>query len=125
MIEKVRQNSNKASKTVDMKFRIDWWNNEHKFNSPDDIPEIPLPNNEQERNFIINRLIEFGALPKSKLIEGETYIGSCRNSDTAVWDGKKFHYQRTKFGYTYDEPINHFEDDDGYDVFIPIRKIII
>ena len=28
---------------------------------------------------------------------------------------------RTKFGYTYPEDINHFEDDNGYDLFIPIK----
>jgi hypothetical protein len=40
-----------------------------------------------------------------------------------VWDGEKFTYQRYKFGFTFPEKINHFQDDDGYDLFVPIKKI--
>ena len=32
-----------------------------------------------------------------------------------------FVYERYKFGDTFDEEINHFEDDDGYDLFVPIK----
>ena len=28
-----------------------------------------------------------------------------------------------KFGTDYIEEINHYEDDDGYDVFVPIEEI--
>ena len=62
-------------------------------------------------------------IPKSELIKGEIYQGECRNSDDARWDGDKFLYARTKFGSTYLEAIHHFEDDDGYDVFVPIETI--
>lgn len=58
---------------------------------------------------------------KTDLVKGQTYEGICRNARKAVWDGNKFHYERTKFGMTYDETINHYEDDDGYDVFVPIK----
>jgi hypothetical protein len=34
-----------------------------------------------------------------------------------------FEYKRYKFGFYYDEDINHYEDDDGYDVFVPFEKI--
>lgn len=62
---------------------------------------------------------------KEELIKGETYSGICRNASKAIWDGKEFHYKRFKFGLTYDETINHYEDDNdfGYDVFVPIKKI--
>lgn len=61
---------------------------------------------------------------KSDLVNGRTYDGICRNASKAVWDGERFHYKRTKFGRTYDETINHYEDDNeyGYDVFVPIKK---
>lgn len=56
---------------------------------------------------------------KKDLIIGGIYLGECRNSDSAIWNGKTFTYQRSKFGDTFMESINHFEDDDGYDVFVP------
>ena len=58
---------------------------------------------------------------KSELVDGQTYDGICRNASRAVWNGKEFVYERTKFGRTYEETINHYEDDDGYDVFVPIK----
>ena len=69
----------------------------------------------------IPNFIRCGAIPKDKLIIGKTYIGNCRNASEAVWNGEVFTYKRTKFGCTYDEDINHFQDDDGYDVFVPIK----
>lgn len=63
------------------------------------------------------------AIPKSELVKGEIYQGECRNSEKAKWDGDKFLYTRTKFGSTYIEAIHHFEDDDGYDVFVPMKII--
>jgi hypothetical protein len=30
---------------------------------------------------------------------------------------------RWKFGTSYVDSVNHFEDDDGYDLFVPIRKV--
>jgi hypothetical protein len=64
-------------------------------------------------------------IPKAELEIGRTYCGNCRNADQAVWNGKTFTYKRYKFGSTYDEDINHYEDDDGYDVFVPVRIIRI
>ena len=60
-------------------------------------------------------------IPKNELIIGETYDGNCRNSDSAKWNGNTFEYIRHKFGSSYMEEINHFEDDDGYDVFVPMK----
>ena len=62
-------------------------------------------------------------IPKSELEVGKEYKGECRNASKAIWDGKKFWYERYKFGRTYNESINHYEDDDGYDVFVPIKEI--
>jgi hypothetical protein len=60
-------------------------------------------------------------IPKNELVAGRTYQGNCRNASEAVWDGSVFVYDRHKFGSTYKERINHFEDDDGYDVFVPMK----
>ena len=63
-------------------------------------------------------------IKKSELIKGKIYKGICRNASKALWDGEHFTYKRTKFGRTFDEAINHYEDDNdyGYDVFVPIRR---
>ena len=50
-------------------------------------------------------------------------MGSCRNSSEATWNGTVFIYERYKFGSYYNDEINHFEDDDGYDLFVPLKII--
>jgi len=62
-----------------------------------------------------------GAISKSDLKDGQTYVGSCRNSKTARWSEKDncFYYVRKKFDKFFMEKINHPEDDDGFDLFIP------
>lgn len=62
-------------------------------------------------------------IPKSELIVDKEYDGICRNANFAVWKGEYFEYQRYKFGRTFTDKINHFEDDDGYDLFVPIEII--
>jgi hypothetical protein len=62
-------------------------------------------------------------IPKCKLVNGISYKGVCRNTDEAIWDVDAFIYTRYKFGTTYLETINHYEDDNGYDVFVPIEII--
>lgn len=92
-----------------------------KFHDVDYIPSIPIVDQDTYNNIIIPNLIRCGAIPKKDLIIGKTYLGHCRNADRAVWNGEVFIYQRTKFGYTYPEKINHFEDDNGFDLFVPIK----
>jgi hypothetical protein len=83
--------------------------------------KMPKCYSRDEEIFVQNTLIEFGAIPLDKLEIGKTYIGCCRNAREAVWLGEKFEYQRYKFGLIFPEKINHFQDDDGYDVFVPIK----
>ena len=92
-----------------------------KFHDVDYIPSIPIVDQDTYNNIIIPNLIRCGAISKKDLIIGKTYLGHCRNADRAVWNGEVFIYQRTKFGYTYPEKINHFEDDNGFDLFVPIK----
>ena len=87
------------------------------------VPPIPVCDEEIYQKYVVPNLIRCGAIPKDQLEVGATYLGDCRNATEAVWDGEKFIYQRTKFGCTFNEKINHFQDDDGYDVFTPIKKI--
>ena len=62
-------------------------------------------------------------IAKNDLVVDKSYMGICRNANIAKWNGEKFEYQRTKFGSTFVETINHFEDDNGYDVFVPFEII--
>ena len=100
---------------------LGYWKDRKPFNDEDDIPSVPNVKKEDYDNVIVPNIIRCGGIPKNELVIGETYIGSCRNASEAVWDGKKFTYMRTKFGNTYPETINHFQDDDGYDVFVPLK----
>ena len=120
-IERRRQEAISRQKLM-KENRTKWWKADHIFTSTDDIPEVPLTDDE-ERKFYIQRLIDFGAIQKKDLIPDHVYLGSCRNTTIATWNGTFFTYSRRKFGMDFDDTIVHFEDDDGFDIFVPIRDI--
>lgn len=101
---------------------IDFFENLKPFKTIDNIPDIPIVGIETYNNCIVPNLIRCGAIPKEKLIPGKCYEGSCRNASEAIWNGEKFTYKRYKFGRVYDENINHFQDDDGHDLFVPLKE---
>lgn len=72
---------------------------------------------------LYHELFGKGIIRKKNLIEGKYYYGKCRNAKVAVWNGNTFVYMRNKFAYTFPENIYHLEDDDGFDVFIPIEIV--
>jgi hypothetical protein len=69
---------------------------------------------------------EFGMIQKKDLKDKTYYYGRCRNARVAMWDAEKevFWYMRTKFGSVFKEDINHPEDDNEYDLFIPIGEVV-
>ena len=85
------------------------------------IPSFPICSEKEYQEIVIPNFIRCGAIPKKDLIVGRTYIGECRNTSEAVWNGEVFIYQRHKFHLVYPDEINHFEDDDGSDLFVPIK----
>lgn len=85
------------------------------------IPSPPVVDKETYDKYVIPNFVRCGAIPSSELIVGKKYYGHCRNADVAVWLGDKFEYERTKFGSSYRERINNFDNDNGYDLFVPIR----
>lgn len=90
----------------------------------DYIPSIPIMNNKEDyQEYVVKNYIRCGAIPKENLLIGKTYKGSCRNASKATWNGKEFEYQRYKFGYVFTDTVNHFEDDDGYDLFVPVELL--
>lgn len=80
---------------------------------------------------------------KKDLKDGIYYYGYCRNARVARWDAEgecrfydpkfgkdvvlkergRFVYIRTKFGCQFPESINHPENDNGFDFFIPVCVI--
>ena len=101
---------------------LEYWKERKSFKDENDNLDIPIVKKEDYDSIIVPNIIRCGGIPKEKLVIGKTYIGHCRNASEAVWNGEKFTYMRTKFGCTYPEDINHFQDDDGHDLFIPIRE---
>ena len=92
------------------------------FTDIDDIPTVPkMETPEDYKEYVVKNYIRCGAIPKKDLVVGKTYLGDCRNASEAIWNGKVFIYKRNKFGFIYDEEINHFEDDNGYDLFVPMK----
>ena len=100
-----------------------WSEARSPFTKPYEVPSLPIVDKKEWEDFYIPILIQLGAIPKNKLVVGKRYYGSCRNASVAVWLGDVFEYQRYKFGHTFPEKINHFEDDNGYDLFVPIREL--
>ncbi len=66
-----------------------------------------------------------GMLHKTDLEDGAYYRGYCRNATVAMWSGARncFIYMRQKFDLSYPEKIRHPEDDDGFDLFVPLEKV--
>ena len=104
---------------------IEYWNSKLPFKTVDDIPTLPVVNKTLWDNYFIPKLIELGAISKKDLMDRAEYAGSCRNASSAIWHADKnvFVYRRYKFGSTFDEDINHFEDDNGFDLFVPLFKL--
>ena len=65
-------------------------------------------------------------IAKKDLIDGEYYLGSCRNASVARWNSKDelFYHWRTKFGSKFIETIKHPDDEQKYDVFFPFTVAI-
>lgn len=72
----------------------------------------------------LEKAVHYGLILKKDLEDGATYIGDCRNASEAVWhaDKQRFTYIRHKFGSSFPEDIVHPEDDEGFDIFCPVRK---
>jgi len=98
------------------------WDNLTPFVNTWDVPRIPIVPKEEYLRFYVPRLIKAGAMPKKDLVDGQVYIGDHRRCKIARWNKalNKFEYVRHKMGGTFMDTCNHFEDDDGYALFVPI-----
>ena len=101
---------------------IKYWNELKPFLTPNDVPAIPRVDEREYREFYVPRLIAAGAIPKADLVDGQFYYGEYRNANVGKWNAEKnvFDHWRYKFGFRLDT-CNHFEDDNGFALFVPIR----
>jgi len=101
------------------------WDNLKPFKTPQDVPEIPRVNEQEYREYYMPRLIEAGAIPKKDLEDGGFYLGDHRRCKIGKWNAAMnvFEYWRNKFGNYFTDKCNHFEDDDGFALFTPIKKV--
>lgn len=93
------------------------WMNLKPFENSYDVPRIP----NFESKWFQNRLIELGAIPLEELEIGEWYYGNNRNATLGKWNGKNFDHLTLSFNYYWDNS-EHFQNDNGYALFTPIRK---
>jgi hypothetical protein len=98
--------------------RQQWWAGLKPFKEADEVPQLPNP----LTPYYIERLIQLGAIPLIDLVDGQWYYGDYRNANLAKWDSQEqvFHHLRYKFGYRWDT-CNHFENDDRFALFTPLR----
>lgn len=98
------------------------WENLPHFNTPEDIPNIPVVPKDEYNDYYVPKLIAAGAIPKDQLVDGQVYIGDHRNCTIAKWDAtdNEFKYWRHKFKYVFIDTCKHFQDDDGFALFVPI-----
>jgi len=66
-----------------------------------------------------------GMILKKDLKDRSLYKGYCRNAQEAMWvkEIERFIYVRHKWGSEFLEDICHVEDDNLYDLFIPLEEI--
>jgi hypothetical protein len=102
-----------------------YWNNLPKFEKPEDVPQIPRVEHKEYVEFYVPKLIAAGAIQKADLIDGAFYLGDHRRGRIAKWNAEKnrFEYWRNKFSAVYIDTCNHFEDDDGFALFVPILQV--
>lgn len=123
-IKKFLEEKREIDKKKLEEFRKKKWDNLKPFNAPQDVPEIPRVGESEYREYYIPRLIEAGAIPKKDLEDGGFYLGDHRRAKIGKWveDMNVFVYWRFKMGYYFIDKCNHFEDDDGFALFTPIKK---
>ena len=116
-----------AQKQRDKELFINRWNNLGVFTKPEDVPAIPITDTLEElRTEYVPKLIAAGAIPKTQLINGRYYYGAFRCGNYARWNVEKQMFEYRDFGWNDGiHTIHHFEDDNRYATFVPIKLLDI
>lgn len=98
------------------------WDNLKPFKNRSDIPTLPVVDKNIWDEYYVPKLIGAGAIPKKDLVDGEYYIGDHRCTHIAKWNKELnvFEYWKWEF-FPMNDECNHFEDDDGFALFVPIE----
>ena len=59
------------------------WGNLKPFETPEDVPDIPVVDEKEYKEFYVPRLIAAGAIPKKDLVDEQIYIGQHRRCKVA------------------------------------------
>lgn len=113
---------NKSAKEREQEINEHFFSVTAKMETPYDVPALyRFMDTEKHMKHLHSR----GMIKLSDIKDGEVYLGSCRNSEIARWSAEdnQFIHWRCKWGSVYEEKINHPENSDGYDVFVPIKKL--
>lgn len=103
---------------------IEYWKTLNTtFKESYDVP--PLPKEDYYEEYVVPALVRCGAIPKNELKDRHYYYGNYRNSNVGMWmeDENKFEIYRNSFGKFYPDQCNHFEDDDNFALFVPIKEV--
>lgn len=102
---------------------IEFWKNLNKeFKEPIDVPRLNLRDEEYQK-YVIPALKRCGAIALKDLEIDHVYLGEWRRGNIGRWDGEQFEVYRDKFGNRFIDKCNHFENDDNYALFVPIKSI--
>lgn len=109
----------KAERNAKLK---EYWLTLPKIEKLEDVPVIPRVDEKEYREFYVPKLIAAGAIPKADLVDNQFYYGEYRRAKVGKWNAEEnvFEHWRYKFGFRLDT-CNHFEDDNGFALFVPIR----
>lgn len=77
--------------------------------------------------YLYLQLKYYNMIEKHELLKKAYYIGTCRNTNIAMWDGDKFIFINYFFTKPYLESVNYYYDVKfkNIDGFIPIKRIEI
>ena len=107
------------------KEELRFWRRRPKFEDRADVPPLPRVNAKIWKYLIVPTLIEAGAIPMMELEDGAVYEGRHRVGKVARWDAEKkeFEYPYWEFNQKATMKCNHFEMDDGFALFVPLKKV--
>jgi len=111
----------KSTKMIFKKYH-DYLSNKKPFEHSYDVPKIPHFDDVEDQKQFNNLLILLGAIPISQLEIGEWYYGNNRNTTLGKWNGKNFDHLNSSFNNFFWDSSEHFQKDNGYALFTPIRK---
>ena len=101
------------------------WDNLPRLEKREDVPTLPRVEEQEWKEFYVPRLIKAGAIPLVELQDGAVYEGDHRCGKVARWHEEKqeFEYPDWEFNVKTTARCNHFENDDGFALFVPLKKV--